>query len=473
MNIHLLLIVAYAAVLVLLGLWIGRRVDSTSDFFVAGRRLGPVLLFATVLAANIGAGSTVGAASLGYRDGLSGWWWVGSAGIGTLALAFWLGPKIWRVAREHQLYTVGDYLELRYGQSVRATIAVLLWVATVAILAGQLIAVGVILNVVADVPRWVGCLIGGGVMTVYFAAGGLFTSAWINLVQLVVLLGGFAVAFPLALSDAGGWSAVVSAAPQESAGYFNAVHGGGSGWTYLLFLGPAFVISPGLLQKAYGARDERTIRRGLGAAALVLFVFAALPPILGMIARVHEPGLENMDLALPVVLMEGLPVVVGSLGLAAVLSAELSSADAILFMLATSLSKDLYKRFLKPAASDEQVLRVARAAAIAGGTLGVLLAVVLPTVIDALTIFYSVLVVSLFVPIVAGLYSRRAGVSEAFAAIVGGVVVWAVVRVAPGDLASWAPSVMGLAASALLFVLISLRRRPQEATTGPGRARGN
>lgn len=60
---------------VALGLWISRKVSTTSDFFVAGRRLGPGLLFSTLVAANIGAGSTVGAAGLGYRDGLSAWWW--------------------------------------------------------------------------------------------------------------------------------------------------------------------------------------------------------------------------------------------------------------------------------------------------------------------------------------------------------------------------------------------------------------
>ena len=123
MNLALGLLLAYSAGLVALGLWIGRRVGTSDAFFVAGRSLGPGLLFATLLAANIGAGSTVGAAGLGYRDGISAWWWVGSAGIGTLALALWVGPKIWRIAKERNLLTVGDFLELRYGAPVRAIVA--------------------------------------------------------------------------------------------------------------------------------------------------------------------------------------------------------------------------------------------------------------------------------------------------------------------------------------------------------------
>ena len=153
MNLHLVLLLAYSALLIALGLWIGRRVTSAGDFFVAGRGLGPGLIFATFVAANIGAGSTVGASALGYRDGLSAWWWVGSAAIGSLVLGFTVGPRIWRIARDRDLRTVGDFLEHRYGRSVRTVIAVLLWLGTLAILAGQLIALSWVLNVVAGVPK--------------------------------------------------------------------------------------------------------------------------------------------------------------------------------------------------------------------------------------------------------------------------------------------------------------------------------
>src|ERR687898_198965 len=106
MTVHLVLLVVYSVGVVALGLWAARLVRHSSEFFVAGRSLGPGLIFATVLAANIGAGSTVGAAGLGYRDGLSAWWWVGSAGIGSIVLAMWVGPRIRRLAAEHKLQTV-------------------------------------------------------------------------------------------------------------------------------------------------------------------------------------------------------------------------------------------------------------------------------------------------------------------------------------------------------------------------------
>ncbi len=459
MTLTLVLLLAYAAGLIGLGVWIGRRVESSGGFFVANRRLSATLLFSTVLAANIGVGSTVGAASLGYRDGLSSWWWVGSAAVGTAILALWIGPRIWRVATKHGLYTFGDFLEHRYGRSVRAIVTGLLWIATPAALAAQLIALAKILEFVAGVPEWAGVLTGAVVMTAYFTAGGLLTSAWVNVVQLAVLTVGFAIAVPWALIAAGGWSAVVAAAPGTS-DYMSFWQGGSSGWIYLALVAPNFIVSPGLIQKAYGAVDERAIRIGLGATAVALLAFAIAPPLFGMIARVYDPDLVDIEHALMLVLTTGLPTMVGSLGLAAVLSAEISSADAILFMLSTSLSKDLYKRFVRPNATDAQVLRVARGAAIGGGTLGVLLALVLPSIIGAITIFYALMAVCLFVPLVAGLYTRLAGVPEALAACGVGVVT--LISVELTGLSDVSPllnrSLIGVLASAAAFAVVAAWR---------------
>ena len=117
-----------------------------ADFFVAGRKLTWPLVGGTVLAANIGAGTTVGAAGVAYRDGISAWWWNGAAGLGTLVLALWVGPRLWALASARGHLTIGDFLEERYDATVRAVIAVLIAIGTLAILAGQLIAGAAVLE---------------------------------------------------------------------------------------------------------------------------------------------------------------------------------------------------------------------------------------------------------------------------------------------------------------------------------------
>jgi SSS family solute:Na+ symporter len=424
-NLQVAVLILYSALFTAFGLFIGRRVKKADDFLVAGRSLGPGLLAATFLAANIGAGSTVGATGLGYVYGFGAWWWVGSAAIGSFVLANTVGPKIWSLAAKNGWRTVGDFLDHRYSRSVRGLIATLLWIGTLMILAGQLIAISQILEVVVALPKWEGCLIGGIVVTAYFAAGGLLSSAWVNLIQLSVKLAGFAIAIPFAIAAAGGWEsmrpAVQASTPLGARGALG----------YVAILVPSFIISPGLIQKLYGARDAGTVRRGVNWNAIGLAIFAFAPAILGIAAHARFPNLQNRELALPLVMTKLMPGWLGLLTLAAVFSAEISASDAILFMLSTSLSVDLYKAFLKPQVSDRELLAVGRITAVAGASIGVALAIVLPSIISALQVFYTLMAVALSAPLIVGLYSRRPSAARAIAAIVSSVTITAFTQSAP------------------------------------------
>jgi SSS family solute:Na+ symporter len=453
LNLHLIFLAVYSVGVVGLGIWSARYVRTSSAFFVAGRSLGPGLIFVSMLAANIGAGTTVGATGLAYRDGISAWWYVGSAGLGSLVFAFAVAPRMWRLAKEHHFYTAGDYLEFRYGPAVRGVATLLVAIGSLSLLAGQLIAGATIISVITGAPRWAGSLAGGVIMTIYFTAGGLLGTAWVNTLQLIVMMAGFAVALPFALASAGGFAGLAGTAAPAGFGDFMYSSGPGSGWMWLALMAPAFIISPGLIQKAYGGASASAVRTGVALNALALLAFAFVPVLFGMVARATLPGLEP-NAVLPAVLTTLLPAWIGALALAAVFSTEVDTSDAILFMLSTSASQDLYKRFINPAVSDQQLLRVARGAAVAGGAIGVLLSILLQSVISAIVIFYSLLVVTLFVPVLGGLYTRRAGSAAAMAAIVAGVGTMLLLQFGITDRPRWPdPPTAGLFAAAAAFAL--------------------
>jgi solute:Na+ symporter, SSS family len=298
-------------------------------------------------------------------------------------------------------------------------------------------------------------------MTIYFAAGGLLGTAVVNTVQLAVMLVGFLIALPFALGTVGGLGPLFSALP-ASFGDFTYSAGPDSGWTLLFLTGPAFIVSPGLIQKSYGASSARALRTGVALNAVALMLFAFVPVLLGMVARVALPGIEDSNLVLPRLLREQLPAWLGALALAAVFSTEVDTCDAILFMISTSASKDIYKRHINPGATDGELLRVARIAAVIGGTLGVLLSIYLATVISALTIFYSLLVASLFVPFLGGLYTRRAGPAAALAAIVAGVVTLISVRTGLAGEYPWLdPTLTAVVVAAAAFVTVTSLTRSQ------------
>jgi len=447
-NLQLAVLIGYSALFIGFGFFVSRRVKKADDFLVAGRSLGPGLLAATFLAANIGAGSTVGATGLGYVYGIGAWWWVGCAGLGSFILANTVGPKIWTLAAKNGWRTVGDFLDYRYHRSVRGLIALLLWMGTLMILAGQLIAISQILEVVVGLPKWQGCWIGGIVVTAYFAAGGLMTSARVNVIQLSVKLTGFALAVPFGIAAAGGWSAL------EPAIHASSPVGARGVLSYIAILVPSFIISPGLIQKLYGARSARAVRIGVNWNALGLIVFAFAPAILGVIAHSRYPALTNRELALPMVMTRLMPGWLGLLTLAAVFSAEVSTSDAILFMLSSSLSVDLYKTFVRPEASDRDLLRISRMTAVVGAFFGILLAVQLPSVISALQIFYTLMAVALSAPLIVGLYFQRPTAARAIVAIVGSVCITALTQFLTGGAGWWIlpPSAIGILSGFVIMI---------------------
>jgi SSS family solute:Na+ symporter len=473
MNIYLTGLLAYSILLMTLGVFISRRVKASSDFLVAGRSLNAGLIFTTFLAANIGAGSTVGATGLGYRIGLSAWWWVGSASIGTFLLASFLGPKLWEIANQHGLSTMGDFLEYRYNKAVKGVIAVLLWFGTLAILAGQLIAISWILNVVIGLPKWAGCAVGGTVAIVYCSAGGLMAAAVVNVVELAMTMSGLLLAAPFALHALGGWPhlAQVIAQSHPRSGLLSVT---GIGLkqivAYVAILTPSFMVSPGLAQKLYAAKSSRTVRIGVGLNSLGQALFAAVPAILGLCAVAAYPHLANAELALPTVMMKLLPKWLGIWALASIFSAELSATDAILFMLSTSLVVDLYKTFLNPTVSERKLLFASRMAAIGAGCAGVVLAGLLPSIIAAVTVFYGLLAVSLFVPVLFGLYWKKVTANAVLASIGCAIATTLLVSRYSGGNGWWllSPQATGIVAAFLVAGALTLFLPTRSPAAIPG-----
>ncbi|MBQ6113276.1 MAG: sodium:solute symporter family protein [Synergistaceae bacterium] len=400
----------YAVILIATGAFIGRKAKSASDFFVAGRNFGSGLLFTSLIAANLGAGSTVGVAALAYTHGISAWWWIGSSGIGSLILAYIVGPKIWRIAREKNYYTLSDYLDARYSRAFSGIISLMMAAGTLALFSGQLLGIAWILDVAAGIPKVQGVMIGAVVTTLYFAAGGLLSSAVVNIVEVAVILTGFIVAVPFVLNYAGGLEGIKSSVEATKTSYFDAFGMGSSAIIgYIVMLVPSFFISPGLIGKVFAAKDESSVKTGTALNGLVQLIFAIIPVIIGMSAGACFPELSRADLALPTAMKEMMPFFAASLALAGIFAAEVSTADTVLYMLTGSITNDLYKRFLNPKISDKNLLKLSRIVSVICGVSGVILALRLESIISALTIFYSLMSVSLSAPLVFGLFTKRAG----------------------------------------------------------------
>lgn len=458
MNAYILVIALYAAFLIGVGTFISRRVKTTDDFFVGGRKLGPLLLFITLVAPNIGAGSTVGVAGLGFSSGISALWWIVASAIGTFILAVLVGPRIWELAKKHNFYTLGDYLEYRYNKNFRGLISLLMAIGTIAIFAGQLMGVAWILSVVADIGKNWGVVISAAVIVLYFCAGGLLSAAYVNIIEAAVKLVGFLIAVPFVLNFVGGWHGLELKVAENlgnaalTADYFSLAGIGSTAIIgFFLMLTPSFFLSPALIGKVYSAKNKNTVRRSTFFCGLVMLFFAIIPVILGMAAYAAFPDLAQRDLALPYVMKECMPFWASALALAAIFSAEISAADAVLYMITTSFTKDLYKSFINPQISDEKLLKSSRFITIVAGIVGTMLAVVLPNVIAALSIFYSLMSVSLTAPLLFGLFSKKTSTLSAFLAAGSGILITLFLQIYNGG---HGLGILNAQSTAILFTLL-------------------
>ena len=235
-------------------------------------------------------------------------------------------------------------------------------------------------------------------------------------------MAGFLISVPYLLYSTGGIENI--SARINNASYFDF---GGMGLTaiigYLIMLVPSFFVSPGLIGKIFGAKDVRAIKIGTALNGLVQLFFAAIPVFIGIVAFAYFPDLSNADLALPVIMKNMLPFYISSLALAAIFAAEVSTADTVLYMLAGALTNDIYKKFLNPNISDKNFLRASRVTSIICGVLGILLALKLESIISALTIFYSLMSVSLTAPLIFGLFTKKANSNGAILSAILGVAL--------------------------------------------------
>lgn len=458
MNWYLLVIALYAVLLIAVGVIISRRVKGADDFFVGGRKMAPFLLFITLVAPNIGAGSTVGVAGMGFTSGISAAWWIIASAVGTFILAFVIGPKIWEIAKNNGFYTLGDYLEYRYNRYFRGLISLMMAIGTLAIFAGQLMGIGWILSVVADIDKITSVLIAAVVVVLYFCAGGFLSAVYANLIEACVKLIGFIVAVPLVLAFVGGFEGLHTkvvanmANATQSAAYFSF---DGLGTTvimgFFLMLMPSFFLSPALIGKVYSARDKKTVRISTFFCGVVMLLFSIIPVILGMAAYAIAPDLPQRDLALPYVMKECMPFWASALALAAIFSAEISAADAVLYMITTSFTKDLYKSFINPTIYDEKLIKGGRIVTVLAGIIGIGLAIVLPNVISALSIFYSLMSVSITAPLLFGLFTKRSSAFSAIFAAIIGVIVTVGLEFFNGNKGIW---ILNGQSTAILLTLI-------------------
>ena len=209
-------VVVYLIAMLFIGWYSSTKINSNTDFTVAGRRLGPLLMAGTLAATEIGGGSSLGVVQNGMSGyGLSAAWYIITMGIAFVILSF-VAPKF----RAATVKTVPEYFRRRYGKESGLITAIIMLLPLVGLTAGQFIASSVILSTMLGLSYKVSVIIVAVVVTVYSIMGGLWSVTLTDFVQVFLIILGMLAAVPFALGYAGGWNAVVSNVPKETMNIF-------------------------------------------------------------------------------------------------------------------------------------------------------------------------------------------------------------------------------------------------------------
>ncbi|MEC6408452.1 sodium:solute symporter [Achromobacter xylosoxidans] len=441
-------VVAYLAAMLLLG-WYGmRRARTHEDFLVAGRNLGPAFYMGTMAATVLGGASTVGTVRLGYVHGISGFWLCAMLGLGIIVLNVFLARPLLKL----RIFTVTQILEFRYSARTRHVSALVMMAYALMLAATSVIATGTVMQVLFDMPFWLAILVGGGVVVVYSAVGGMWSLTLTDIVQfLIKTVGLMAVLLPICLSRVGGWDQLVAKLPAAS---FEPT---AIGWptivTYFLIYFFGILIGQDIWQRVFTARSERVARLAGAAAGLYCIVYGLVGALIGMTARVLLPDLDNVNNAFAAIVQAELPAGIRGLVIAAALAAMMSTASAAMLASSTVLAEDLLpalrggRGFTHVRSHRLMTLLVGLA------TLGI--ALVVDDVLDALTCAYNLLVGGMLVPILGAIWWCRGTTAGAIASMLLGCATAIGFMIRDG-LAANTPIYASLAVSAVSFIIVSL-----------------
>ena len=468
------IVVLYLLVMLFIGWWSSKKISSNTDFMVAGRRLGPFLMAGTLAATEIGGGSSLGVVQQGMQNhGISAAWYIMTMGFAFVILTF-LAPKF----RAATVKTVPEYFRRRYGKSAGLITAIIMLLPLIGLTAGQFIASSVILSTMLGISYKTAVIIVAVVVTIYSIMGGLWSVTLTDFIQVFLIIIGMIIAVPFAMNLAGGWSNVVANVPAETFDMFKGYSPMAVVSLTIMYVA-TFTVGQEAVSRYYAARDGKAAKQGSILAAIINFIYAFIPAILGIItlALINMGKFNAEDFAdvgaryaLPVLAMEAMPAVICGLLFAGIISATMSSSDSDLLGAGSIFANDIYRAVLKPDASSEEVMKVTKIVMAVVGVVSMFIALFNTSSLVTLLMFcFTLRAAGAFFPYVLGHYWNGASLAGTIASLISGsIVVVYLEKISGGVLFGMKvsqPIIPGLVVALVFFLVFSKIFPPKVKTT--------
>jgi solute:Na+ symporter, SSS family len=423
-------IITYLILTILVGFWASRKVKTSGDFMLAGRSLPIMLSSAALFATWFGSETVFGASSQFLKGGLYaviedpfG------AALCLLLFGFFFARKLYNM----NLLTLGDFFKVRYGRKAELTASFFLAPPYLGYIAAQLVAMGLILNVVTGLPIWQGVVISSLVVTLYTYVGGMWAISITDFVQSIIIITGlFVLAFIMA-EKAGGVGTVLKALPSEDLKFFPS-------WnfkevvTYVAawsVLGLGSVPSQDVFQRSMSSGSANTAVWSCYIAAILYLTIAMLPIFISLCTKYLYPEytVGDTQLALPNMVLQHTSMPIQILFFGSLLSAIMSTASSAILAPSAIFSENIVKPLVGDKYSDRQLLMMTRIAVLIFSSIATVMACLRSNIYELVGESSILSLVSLFVPLVMGLYWKRASTAGALLSMVFGIFTWIIFEV--------------------------------------------
>ena len=422
-------LVLYLGIMAFIGWYAGRKTNSIGDFFVLSGKAGVVVSGIAYFSTQFSMGTFLGTPGTIYGVGYAGMAISVPGAVFCMILpALLIGRKLITLGHKYGFLTMADYLTDRYhSKNMSGVLGVMMLFFLVPMMGAQIIGAGVIVHVFTGLPEWVGVVGMGIIVILYCMSGGMKGAMMTDVIQGSLMIATAVVTFIVSVVMGGGFSNINHTLQSMNEAYLTFPGANGyMPWTYYvsnIVLWSFFTMGqPHLFTKFFAMKDHKTMFKAILLGTAGMFFSATLIEWAGVNGIASIQNIEKADQIIPMILQRGLNPFLASIFIAGIVAAGMSTIDGILVTTTGAVTRDIYQKIINKDATDEAVMKLSKVVTVIIGIIVICFGVFQPGSIFEINLFAFSGMAIFVVPILFGIYWKKATAKGAIASVIVGII---------------------------------------------------
>ena len=422
-------LVLYLGIMAFIGWYAGRKTNSIGDFFVLSGKAGVVVSGIAYFSTQFSMGTFLGTPGTIYGVGYAGMAISVPGAVFCMILpALLIGRKLITLGHKYGFLTMADYLTDRYhSKNMSGVLGVMMLFFLVPMMGAQIIGAGVIVHVFTGLPEWVGVVGMGIIVILYCMTGGMKGAMMTDVIQGSLMIATAVVTFIVSVVMGGGFSNINHTLQSMNEAYLTFPGANGyMPWTYYvsnIVLWSFFTMGqPHLFTKFFAMKDHKTMFKAILLGTAGMFFSATLIEWAGVNGIASIQNIEKADQIIPMILQRGMNPFLASIFIAGIVAAGMSTIDGILVTTTGAVTRDIYQKIINKDATDETVMKLSKVVTVIIGIIVICFGVFQPGSIFEINLFAFSGMAIFVVPILFGIYWKKATAKGAVAAVIVGII---------------------------------------------------